>query len=466
MRRSSKMRNNPYLPHTDSDVVEMLHDIGAASVEELFSDIPDSIKCDAPLDLSEGKSEREVLSLMRLYAASNIQGISFLGCGVYDHEVPSAVERILSLPGFYTSYTPYQPEISQGVLQGLFEFQTMVCDLTGLDVTNASLYDVHTATAESAAMAINDTRHSDVILCADSVHPFTRSVLNTFFSDMAIDVITVPTTDGSTSAEVVAKAIDKYRGRIAALICQTPNFWGCIEDYTGFAEMVHDAGARFIISTYPATLAHLKSPGEWGADIAVCDGQSLGLPIYFGGPTTGILAAKKDLLRRMPGRIVGQTIDRQGQRAFVLTLQAREQHIKRSRATSNICSNQALAALGNAAFLALVGNHGLKARGDLCYRSAHYLHHRLTTETRAEALFSAPFYNEFLLRVPVDSIELIRRMREKGFFAGVPLQRLYHNTEPFPLASIISVAVTERRTHEELDGYLNSFKEALDECTH
>ncbi|UCF97906.1 MAG: aminomethyl-transferring glycine dehydrogenase subunit GcvPA [Spirochaetaceae bacterium] len=444
-----------YLPHTDEDIRLMLETVGVAEIEQLFADIPRDLIIKRPLEIPQGIPEYEVYRRMQDLAARNqVQPVSFLGCGSYDHIVPAVVSHVLSRSEFYSSYTPYQAEMSQGFLQAIFEFQSMICELTGLEVANASLYDGHTAVSEAAVLALNSVRHSDTILVSGTLHPFTRQVLRTHFSNLPVHLEEIPGKEGTTDPQELGA---RLRPGVAAVVLQSPNVFGYVEDLSGLAEEVHANGALLVVSANPLSLGVLKPPGDWGADIAVGDTQPLGLSTYFGGPSAGYITATEKLLRKMPGRIAGQSLDRDGRRAFLLTLQAREQHIKRERATSNICSNQALAALATTVYLAALGKRGIREVAEQNLRKAHYLQTRLLEATNAEALFARPFFNEFPIVLPKRAAEVLPRMEESGFYAGVDLHRL----DPTVSDRTMLVAVTERRTREEMDRYVKALKEVL-----
>jgi glycine dehydrogenase subunit 1 len=443
----------PTLPHTAEDIREMLAVAGAGSLQELFADIPGNLCCDRPLELPEARSEIEVYRRLHELAARNrTEAVSFLGGGSYEHLIPATVGAVLARSEFYTSYTPYQAEISQGVLQAIFEYQTLICALTGLEVSNASLYDGATAACEAASLALNAVRRARRILFSRTLHPHTRRVLATHFSGLDGDLVEVAERDGVTDREDLRR---RLREGVAAVLVQSPNVLGFVEDLTGLAEEAHAVGALLVVSANPLCLGLLKSPGEWGADAAVGDAQPCGLPTYFGGPTVGYLAARQALLHKMPGRIVGQSVDREDRRAFVLTLQAREQHIKRERATSNICSNQALAALAVAVYLSTVGRQGLAEAARQCLSKAHYLHDRLLRELPVRPLADRPFFYEFPLVLPQAAGPVLERMEEEGIFAGLPLGRLAPELCAGQAGErAILVAVTEKRTRAELDRYV------------
>lgn len=433
----------------------MLEVLGVSHSNELFADIPPRLRLRGGLDIPDGISEEEALRVLKDLASMNLKGVSFLGCGMYDRSIPSTVIELSGLPSFVSAYTPYQPEISQGLLQGIFEFQTMICELTGMDVSNASLYDGHTAAAEAAAIAFNSKRRSTSILVSSTVHPWTVEVLKTYFSDLGLEIRMLQRKGLQTDFSLLAEAFDEGT---AGLIVQTPNVFGVLEDLSGIADSVHERGGLLIVSSDPMALALTRSQGEWGADIAVGDTQPFGIPTSFGGPTVGYIAAKESLLRKMPGRIVGETVDTEGRRAFVLTLQAREQHIKRERATSNICSNQALAALTTAIYLSLVGYAGIQEACELSVRKAHHLADRLQNDLGMQLASEAPYLFEFTLDVGTAEAAdtFIKEMLDLGIYAGIHLGRFHQDLE-----GLVAVAVTERRTAEELAAYVSAAKEVL-----
>ncbi len=441
-----------YLPQTETDIREMLKVIGVNSIEDLFKDIPVEILKKTPLDIPEGISEYEVLKRLKGLSEKNRQGLSFMGCGSYDHLIPSVVNHVLQLPNFYTAYTPYQAEISQGILQSIFEFQTLVCELTGMEVSNASLYDGHTAASEAITMALNTRKKADRILVSGTIHPNTRAVIETFFSDNPVKIEEIETKDCVTSLDALRETIDES---VAAVLVQTPNIYGWTEDLTGFADLVHENKALLIISSNPMSLGILKSQADWGADIAIGGTQPFGLSTYFGGPSVGYISTGTKLTRKMPGRIVGQTKDVDGKRAFVLTLQAREQHIKRQRATSNICSNQALAAMASGVYLSTVGWNGLKTAASQSFQKAHYLYKRLTEELGLKPLADQDFFNEFTLIIP-EADRVLTDMESQGVFAGVGLGQFFPDQK-----NAVTIAVTEKRSREEIDAYVDLMKGVL-----
>lgn len=442
----------PYLPQTEGDIKEMLKVIGVKNVDDLFADIPDSIIRKEPLALPKGKSEYEVYKTMETLAKKNNRGISFMGCGSYDHLIPSVVKHVIRQPTFYTAYTPYQGEISQGILQSIFEFQTQICELTGLDVSNASLYDGHTAASEAVTIALNTRKKADTILVSETLHPHTLEVVKTFFSDVDVKFKTIKADNYVTSFEDMKTQLDDS---VAAVLVQTPNFYGWVEDLTGFADAVHANKSLLLVSSNPMSLGVLKSQKDWGADVAIGDTQVFGLDKYFGGPSVGYMAVTEKLMRKIPGRVVGQTVDKEGKRAFVLTLQAREQHIKRERATSNICSNQALAALANSVYLSTVGWTGLQEAAVQSSAKAHYLYDRLTGDLGLKPLANNEFLYEFTIILP-NAEKVLAELKEEGVFGGVALKQFYPD-----LADAVTIAVTEKRSREEIDLFVDLLKRVI-----
>lgn len=446
----------PYIPHTEDEIKQMLKDIKVKSIEDLFIDLPKNAILNKPLDLPEGASEYSVYKQLLELSKNNIHNyISFLGAGSYDHIIPATVDTILSRSEFFTAYTPYQAEISQGILQAIFEFQTMICELTSLDVSNASLYDGHTAAYEAGVMAINAAKKRETLLISETIHPFTKMVMRTYFKDLDIKIVEIKSKNGITSFDDLK---EKLNEDVAGVLIQTPNFYGFLENLDGFAETIHQNKSFFIISSNPMSLGILKSQGEWGADIAIGDTQPFGLPSYFGGPSVGYVSTTNKLLRKMPGRIVGQTTDKDGKRAFVLTLQAREQHIKRERATSNICSNQALAALATTVYLATVGKKGLVEASKQSTLKAHYLFEEIIKNTNAKPLFDTPFFNEYPVVLPIDAETVVKKMQKENIFAGIPLSK-FNKDEQFK--NVLLVAVTEKRTKDDMDKFVNSLKNII-----
>jgi len=447
---------HPYLPQTPSDEAAMLAAIGVSSIADLFQHIPAELRLTGKLDLPDHLTEMELKDEFQALGNANQSTGRFdnyLGAGAYEHYSPSAVRHLLSRSEFYTSYTPYQPEMTQGVLQALFEYQSCVCSLTGMDVSNASLYEGGHALAEACLMAHARTGRNRVVLSA-GVHPESLQVLRTYTRNLDTEIVVAPLGADGRSDPAALKAL--VNDATAALVLANPNFFGVIEDGAPFAEIAHAAGALFIMAVEPVSLALLKSPGECGADIACGEGQSLGIPLSYGGPYLGFLAAKMELVRQMPGRICGQTKDNRGQRAFVLTLQTREQHIRREKANSNICTNQTLLALAATIYLGAVGPQGLKEVASQGARKAHYLAAELSKIKGVKVRYSAPWFNEFTLDVGVDSGPVLKAMQAKGILAGVALSRYYPDR-----GHEILVAVTEVKKKAKLDRYAAALREAL-----
>lgn len=406
-----------YVPSTAQERQEMLASIGLCSIDELFSHIPDSLKRKGELNLPSGKSELEVCRTMEHIAAQNIVFDSiFRGAGAYDHYIPAIVKSVTGKEEFVTAYTPYQAEISQGVLQSIFEYQTMICELTGMDVSNASVYDGATAAAEAVNMCCERSRN--VVFCSAAAHPDTIEVVKTYCWASGHEFVLVPAKDGKTDWNSIVPQLDKKTS--ACLYIQSPNFFGQIEDVQQAAEAVHAVGAKLIMGCNPIALGLYKTPAELGADIAVGEGQPLGMPLSFGGPYLGFMATTKAMMRKLPGRIVGETTDVDSKRAFVLTLQAREQHIRREKASSNICSNQALCAMTAAVYLAAVGPEGLKQVANLCYQKAHYLMQQLTAIPGITLRYQGPFFHEFVTD-QADANRILLKLEQEGILGGLPL---------------------------------------------
>ena len=435
-----------YFPHTEEEIKEMLRVAGVNSLEELYSDVPESIRFKGDYDIPEAKSEIELRQLLESFGLLNDQLTSFAGAGVYDHYTPAVIPNIISRSEFLTSYTPYQAEISQGTLHYIFEYQSMMAELTGMDISNASMYDGTTATAEAAIMAMNAGKKCTKVLASRTVDPKTMQVVETYAKYHGFDIEMIDEKDGTTDREDMRRRLAE--GGVAGVILQMPNYYGIVEDYTGFADDIHESKALMIVNSIAADLAILKSPGEWGADIAVGDGQSLGIPMSFGGPSVGYMCCKEKLLRKMPGRIVGLTQDNRGQRAFVLTLQAREQHIRRQKATSNICSNESLMALYVTIYMSLLGKQGLKEVAELSYAGAHYLYDQLMCTGRFSRAFDKPFFNEFCVRYDGDVDELLSHCAAAGYLAGVKIDE-----------HTLMLAVTEKRQKHEIDELVELMKE-------
>lgn len=443
-----------YTQLTEHDVQHMLDRIGVSRIEELFQGIPPETRLDRPLCLPPALTEVELLGeLNRLAAAThNCDELTcFLGAGIYDHFIPTVVDALASQSEFVTAYTPYQAEASQGSLQAFYEYQTLICQLTGMDVSNASLYEGATAAAEAVLMARSHTGRRRVVLSA-GVHPDTRGVLNTYLRELPIDVAVIQTAGGRTDADDLRRAVNDDT---AAVLIQTPNFFGCLESLDRLAAIAHERGAVVIVSVDPISCALLRAPGELGADIVVGDGQPLGIPMGYGGPTLGFLACKNAFMRKVPGRLVGATTDRSGRRAFCLTLQTREQHIRRERATSNICTNQGLLALRVAVYLSAVGRRGAAKVASLCLDKSHYAASRIADLNGFDLRFAAPFFKEFTVRTTKDVARVLAHCRGKGILAGIALSRWYDE-----FADSFLVAVTEKRTRQEIDALVQALDEA------
>lgn len=440
-----------YIANTDEQRREMLQKCGVDSIDQLFNDIPLDLRPKS-FNLPEGKSELELVGYFENLSKKNYSHlINFVGGGFYDHYIPAAIDAIASRSEFYTAYTPYQPELSQGTLQAIYEYQTDICRLTDLEVSNASLYDGGTALYEACQMAINATGKRRIIIDG-GVNPIYRKMIHSYTSNLAIELIEIPVTHGQSNRESLYKAFDD---KTAAVILQNPNFFGVIDDHTDIVEKAHSQGMLAIQSFYPIALSLLKSPGEQGFDIATGEGQSLGNPLSFGGPYLGIMATTKKLARKMPGRIVAKTVDVNGKDGFVLSLQAREQHIRREKATSNICSNEALCALRAHIYLSLLGKKGIKEVASLCVDKAHYAKERLKNIPGIKVMESSPTFNEFTIKLPVDAAECVGKLIDYGLAAGFPLGRYYPDMDNYLL-----IAVTEKRTKYEI-GLLAEALEAV-----
>ena len=430
--------NFKYFPHTQDDLKAMMEKAGVKDLDRLYAQIPESIRFRGDYKLPSEMSEMEVRDLFAKLGSQNEQLTCFAGYGVYDHYTPSVIPSLLQRSEFLTSYTPYQAEISQGTLHYIFEYQSMMTELTGMDISNASMYDGTTAAAEAMMMAVAAGKKQNKVLVSAGVNPKTREVLDTYALHQGIELVTIPVKDGVTDLQTLNSQLTTLEG-VAGVMVQQPNVYGIVEDFTGFADACHDKKALFIMDSVASDLAVLKTPGEWGADIAVGDGQSLGIPMLFGGPYVGYMCCTEKLIRKMPGRIVGMTKDNRDQRAFVLTLQAREQHIRRQKATSNICSNQSLMALFVTIYCSLMGKQGLKEAAQLSYSGAHYLCDELQKTGKFHLVYDKPFFNEFYVKYDGDTDALYQRFIDAGFLGGVKFD------------DGLLFAVTEKRTKEEID---------------
>ena len=435
-----------YFPHTEDDIKSMLERIGVGSLDDLYSDVPDKFIYRGEYDLPDAMSEQQVRSFFESLDKKDLHLKVFAGAGAYDHYTPSVIPYICSRSEFLTAYTPYQAEISQGTLRYIFEYQSMICALTGMDVSNASMYDGPTAAAEAMMMAVACTKRKTRVLLSETLLPHVRKVVETYAKFHNVQLCYIPMKDGQTGLESMKEELAK--GDVAGVIVPSLNRFGIVEDLTGFAEAVHEAKAIAVEYCDPSALAVVRTPGEWDFDIAVGDGQSLGIPMCFGGPYVGFMACRKDYVRKMPGRIVGQTQDADGKRCFVLTLQAREQHIRREKATSNICSNQSLMALYVTVYMSLMGKEGLAKVNSLSSAGAHYLYGELLKTGKFEPVFDKPFLKEFVLKslVPVEKLQ--QKLLDEGFFGALATEEGY-----------VSFCVTEKRTRAEVDSLVEAVKE-------
>jgi glycine cleavage system P protein (glycine dehydrogenase) subunit 1 len=438
-----------FIPNTDADRAAMLNTIGVAAVDDLFYDVPASArypKMKLPSALSELDLTRE-LARMAGRNADLVENACFLGAGAYNHFIPATVPHLIFRSEFYTAYTPYQAEISQGTLQTIFEYQSMVCDLTGMDAANASHYDGATAAAEAAILAINQLHGRDKVLVCPTLHPEYRATIRTYLEGQDVEIVGDEDTS-RTFEEMLDQHLDD---KTACVIVANPDFLGHLRDLKPAADRVHAAGALFIVSAYPISLGLYKAPGEYGADVVVGEGQSLGNPIAFGGPYLGIFATKEKYMRRMAGRLVGQTNDTQGRRGFVLTLQAREQHIRREKATSNICTNQALNALAACVYLSTLGKSGLRQVAELCYHKAHYAARKTNALPGYRVNLKQEFFNEFVIACPRPVKEINAALREQKIVGGYDLSKDYPH-----LGNAMLVAVTEMNTREQIDAFVRA----------
>ena len=426
-----------YFPHTEDDLKVMMERVGVKNLDELYAQIPESIRFKGDYQMESALTEEGVRDVFQTLGSQNKQLTCFAGYGVYDHTTPSVIPSLLQRSEFLTSYTPYQAEISQGTLHYIFEYQSMMTEMTGMDISNASMYDGTTAAAEAMMMAVAAGKKVNKVLVSGGLNPRTREVLDTYALHQGIELETIAMNNGVTDIDDMKAKLAE--GGVAGVMVQQPNVYGIVEDFTGFADACHEQKALFIMDSVIADLAVLKTPGEWGADIAVGDGQSLGIPMQFGGPYVGYMCCTEKLIRKMPGRIVGMTKDNRDQRAFVLTLQAREQHIRRQKATSNICSNQSLMALWVTVYLSLMGKQGVKEAAQLSYAGAHYLCDELLKTGRFHLVYDRPFFNEFYVKYDGDVDALYQRFIDAGFLGGVKFE------------DGVLFAVTEKRNKVEID---------------
>jgi glycine dehydrogenase subunit 1 len=445
-----------YIQNTDDDIHEMLQALGIESIDELFRDLPEAIKLKGRLSLPGGLSEHEIYEVLRKLSYKNLeldQFISFLGGGCYNHLIPEALRELVSRCEFYTAYTPYQPEASQGNLQASFEYQTMICELTGMDVSNASCYDAATGIFEAVYIALAERKGAVVV--SKTLHPEYRYVLRTYLKNLQVKFIEPPFGDSGTTD---IEALKRIGEGISCVVVQNPNFFGYLEDMEEISRFAKARDALFIACVNPISLGVLKPPGEYGADIAVGEGQPLGIDPYFGGPGFGFIAARKEFLRRMPGRIVGQTTDLDGKIGYVLALQTREQHIRRSRATSNICTNHALMALQGAIYLALLGKSGLREVGEQMVYKSHYLAEGLRDVKGVRFPFDGSFFGEFVVSFSRDVDDILEGLLKVGIFGGISLKRFYPE-----LGESLLISVTERITKPQMELFLERISRIL-EC--
>ena len=444
-----------YISNTPAQQREMLATIGVGSIEELLERIPAKARLSRPLNVPAAMAETDLVRHLRALSALNANAddyACFLGAGSYDHSVPSPINHLISRGEFFTAYTPYQPEASQGTLRSIFEYQSMMAELTGMDVANASLYDGASSVAEAALMAHAVTERNSIVL-SKGVNPLYRQVVETYCEGPGIRLKSAPIGDGATDLDALRKAVGS---QTAAVVIQHPNFFGCLEDVKTAAEIAHAAGALLVVVADPVNLGLLTPPGALGADLVVGEGQGLGVPMSFGGPNLGVFAAKQELVRRMPGRLVGATVDLDGQRGFVLTLQTREQHIRREKATSNICTNVALCALMATIYVSIMGKVGIRKVGELSTAKAHYAAEAFTKIPGVRLRFTAPFFKEFTLELPKSPERVAKRLMKEKILAGVPLKAFDRAQK-----DCLLVAVTEKRTRSDIDAYAAALTAAV-----
>ena len=434
--------SNKFIPHTEEDIRLMLDKIGVSNIDELYSDVPQEVIFKEEYDIPSAMSEIELRKHFEELGEKNKKLTVFAGGGAYDHYSPSVINHLLARSEFYTAYTPYQPEISQGTLQYIFEYQSIISELTGMEATNASMYDGATATAEAMFMMVASAKKKNRVLISSTVADRVIEVVKTYAKFHGVDLTIIPEAEGVTDLDAMNAELAK--GDVAGVILPTPNKYGILEDLSGVADAIHAAKAYLAINADPSALAVIKTPAEWGADVACGDGQTLGMPLNFGGPYLGYISCAKGMLRKMPGRVVGATKDADGKRAFVLTLQAREQHIRREKATSNICSNQSLMALYATIYVALMGKQGMKELNRLACDGAHYLYNRLIESGHFTPAYPGkPFLKEFVVKTDLDIKALNARLLEHGIMGGIDMGN-----------GRLAFAVTEKRTKEEIDNLI------------
>lgn len=443
----------PYLPNTEHNRRSMLEAIDRPSVEEIFEEvIPPNFRLKRDLQLPSPLSEPELLrELSRLSGLNRpaSQLISFLGAGIYDHYVPPAVWQLAGREEFYTTYTPYQPEVSQGTLQALYEYQSLICRLTGMEVANASVYDGANALAEAVLMLYHSTQKPGLLL-SETIHPSAREVVRTYIQGLPCEEIPVPSKDGVTDLEALDSLLGQ-REDLAVFCFQQPNFFGCLEPLDRISALLQSRRVPWVVSVDPISLGLLKPPGDYGADVVIGEGQALGTPMNYGGPLVGFFATRSEYLRRIPGRLIGLTVDRRGERGFVMTLQTREQHIRREKATSNICTSESLLAIASAIYLSLLGPRGLRQVARLCLQKAHYLAKNISQIPGFRLAYPQPFFKEFVVECPLPTQRLLQDLLQEGILAGCPLERFFPSWE-----NRLLVCVTEKRTREEMDRFLSA----------
>ncbi len=441
----------PFISNTDEQRKQMLEEIGVASFEELLKGIPEDLIITKPLNLDKPLSEFEVTKKVHELAAKNVntsEMVSFLGAGIYDHFIPAAVNYVIGRPEFYSAYTPYQAEVSQGTLQFIYEYQTMICELTGMDASNASMYDGATACAEALLLALRHNKNNKVII-SSLIHPHYKQVIETYINPLEPEIVYIPQNNGRIDIE---KLKDEMGENVSAVLIPSPNFLGVLEDLESLEPIIHgNKKTLFIISTDPISLMLFNPPGKYNVDIVVGEGQVLGNMQNLGGPLFGFFAVNQKLLRKMPGRIVGATVDTNGQKGYVLTLQAREQHIRRDKATSNICTNESLCALAATVYMVLMGKQGMHEVAEQCTLKAHYLHDSICQIDGFEPANTAPFFKEFAVNTPIAPAEIISKLKNKGYFAGVDISKLGYQDQ-------LLIAVTEKRTKQELDAFVKELQ--------
>jgi glycine dehydrogenase subunit 1 len=441
----------PFISNTDEQRKQMLEEIGVASFEELLKGIPEDLIITKPLNLDKPLSEFEVTKKVHELAAKNVntsEMVSFLGAGIYDHFIPAAVNYVIGRPEFYSAYTPYQAEVSQGTLQFIYEYQTMICELTGMDASNASMYDGATACAEALLLALRHNKNNKVII-SSLIHPHYKQVIETYINPLEPEIVYIPQNNGRIDIE---KLKDEMGENVSAVLIPSPNFLGVLEDLESLEPIIHgNKKTLFIISTDPISLMLFNPPGKYNVDIVVGEGQVLGNMQNLGGPLFGFFAVNQKLLRKMPGRIVGATVDTNGQKGYVLTLQAREQHIRRDKATSNICTNESLCALAATVYMVLMGKQGMHEVAEQCTLKAHYLHDSICQIDGFEPANTAPFFKEFAVNTPIAPAEIISKLKNKGYFAGVDISKFGYQDQ-------LLIAVTEKRTKQELDAFVKELQ--------